>query len=99
LIYYFSPYLIHLIDETAETLTLGQMQKFTFVIAGMFVLDGLVWLIIALNFPSIFNAYRSNYNKHAQKSELTPWEQRKYMLALLAIYYLSACILALTAAL
>jgi hypothetical protein len=99
LIYYISPYIIHYYDPTAETLTLGQLQKFTFIIAVMFLLDGLVWFIISLNFPGIFKKYRSNFNTHIQTTELTPWEQRKYMLALLAIYYFAGCMLALAAAL
>ena len=99
LIYYFSPYWIHSIDPTAETLTLGQLQKFTFVIAGMFVFDGLAWLMIYLNFPGIFKKYRMNFNTQIQSQELTPWEQRKYMLALLALYFGAMCMLALTAAL
>lgn len=98
-IYYFSPYLIHWFDPTAETLTLGQVQKFTFVIAGMFIIDGIAWLFISLNFPGIFKKYKSNFNTQVQTTELTAWEQRKYMLALLALYYASACILALAAAL
>ena len=99
LIYYISPYIIHYYDPTAETLTIGQLQKFTFVIAGMFVLDGLAWFIIALNFPGIFKKYKANFNTQIQTQELTPWQQRKYMLALLALYYASACMLALAAAL
>lgn len=98
ILFYFSPFAIHYLDPTAEVLTIGQIQKIIFVIAGMFIVDGLVWFMIYLNFPGIFKQYRQNYGTVVQAIKLTEWEQRKYLLSLLCIYFFAAVFLAIAAA-
>jgi len=99
MLFYISPYVIHQLDPTAEVLTIGQLQKIVFVIAGMFIIDGLVWFMLNLNFPTIFNRYKNNYGTGTSFSQLTTWEQRKYLLCLLCIYFFAAVGLAIAAAL
>lgn len=96
--FYFSPIIIHYIDETAEVLTIGQLQKIIFVIAGMFIVDGLIWMIMWLNFPALYETYKKNYGGSEGLNQLSPWEKRKYILFLLAIYSFTAVGLALAAA-
>lgn len=95
LMFYFSPYLIHYLDETAEVLTIGQIQKIIFVIAGLFIVDGLVWMLIWLNFPALYNTYKNNYGHIEGLNQLTPWEKRKYILSLLALYFFAEVFIAL----
>jgi len=97
-LFYLSPYIIHYFDETAETMTIGQLQKVIFVVAGILVIDGMGWLLISLNFPALYSKYKRRYNNQIGLDQLTAWEQRKYLLCLLAIYLFVGAILALAAA-
>lgn len=98
LIFYYSPQFIHVLDPTAEVLTVGQYQKIIFVIAGIVVFEGLVQLMMAFNYPSLYRAYKNNYNQN-KLNELTAWEIRKYSLAVRCIYYLALSALVIAAAL
>lgn len=94
LLWYLSPYLIHLVDSTAATYDTGIFQIILFAIIQLLIFNGIVWLIIRWTFPGIYKFLdEALENKILNNGSISQWEKCKIVLWVFSIYFIAIVLL------
>jgi len=96
ILWYFSPYLLHMMDKTAATYDAGIFQIILFAIIQFFIFSGVIWVYIKITFPEVYKYLDDalGENLDTKNDKMTQWEKSKVVLWLLSLFLLSIILLA-----
>lgn len=93
-IWWASPTFLRLIDGTAAIYDAGVFQVILFTIIQLLVYNGVVWIIIKLTFPGIYNFLDSVLEeKILGNGSISQWEKVKLTLWIFSIYFIGIILL------
>lgn len=96
LLFWFSPYLLRLIDPTAASYDAGILQKLVIALIAVFLFNGFAWFMLKINFPQVYNYFddffEKNLNHFTSSNGVKPldlWQKSKLTLSLFVLYFLA----------
>jgi len=101
LLWYFSPFLLRMLDPTAATYDAGIFQIILFTIIQFFIYSGVVWIYMKITFPNVYkwldNIFAESLdlnNDIGTKEKLTKWQKSQVALWLFSLLFLGIILLA-----
>ena len=102
ILWWMSPYLLHMVDPTAGTYDSGIFQVILFTIIQFMVYHAVAWIMLKITFPGIYRHIDEVLEKKITETpgmaypdrHYTEWQKAKLSLFLFALYLL--CIVMLS---
>lgn len=101
ILWWLSPYLLHIIDPTAGTYDAGIFQVILFTIVQFMIYHALAWIFLKITFPGVYkyldDKIESKINENPGMAfpdrHYTEWQKAKLSLFVFALYLLSMVML------
>jgi hypothetical protein len=96
LLFWYSPHIIRFVDPTAGVFDLGILHKLLYAVVAILLGNGIAFLGIKFNFPSVFEFYKSESEPSAfdDFKSITPWQRLKLLAFLYALILFCFALLA-----
>lgn len=98
-LFYFTPLLLRMVDPTSAGFDLGVLHSIVFAIAAMLIISGFAFIMIKVNFPSVFRfideVFEGNFYQQNLGNSINLSNYQKCVLSLLlfAIYLFGTVLL------